>query len=77
MDQMQCIFMSSNGCTTVVIFILSQQQLLLTSNKPIYIAFINRENDSRWVVCMLLNQRAAGATDALHDQGYEKEGYSW
>ena len=77
MDQMQCIFMSSHGSTTVVIFIVSQLQLLLTSNKPFYIAFINKEKDSRWVVCMLLNQRAAGATDALHDQGYEKEDNSW
>ena len=67
----------SHGSTTVVIFIVSQLQLLLTSYKPFYIAFINKEKDSRWVVCMPLNQRAAGATDALHDQGYEKEGNSW
>ena len=33
--------------TTVVIFILSQLQLLLTSYKPFYIAFINIEKDSR------------------------------
>ena len=72
MDQIQYIIMSSHGSTTVVIFIVSQLQLLLTSNKPFYIAFINKEKDSRWVVCMLLNQQAAGATDALHDQGYEK-----
>ena len=26
---------------------------------------------------MLLNQRVAGATDALHDQGYEKQDNSW
>ena len=77
MDQMQCRFMSSHGGTTVVIFILSQLQLLLTSNKPFCISFINIEKDSRWIVCMLLNQRVAGATDALHGQGYEKEGNSW
>ena len=77
MDQMQCRFMSSHGGTSVVIFILSQLQLLLTSNRPFYIAFINIQKDSRWVVCMLLNQRIAGATDALRDQGHEKEGNSW
>ena len=26
---------------------------------------------------MLLNQQVAGATDALHDQGHEKQGNSW
>ena len=74
---MQCRFMSSHGGTTVVVFILSQLQLLLTSNKPFYIAFINIEKDSRYVVCRLLNQRVAGATDALHDQGHDKQGNSW
>ena len=64
--------MSSHGGTTVVIFILSQLQLLLTSNKPFYIAFINIEKDS-----MFVNQRVTGVTDALHDQGHEKEGNSW
>ena len=75
---MQCRFMSSHGGTTVVVFILSQlQKLLLTSYKPFYIAFINIEKDSRYVVCMLLNQRVACATDALHDQGHDKRGNSW
>ena len=77
---MQCTFMPSHGGTTLVIFILSQLQLHLTSNKPFYIALINIEKDSsRYmkVVCMLLNQRVAGATDALHDQGHEKQGPSW
>ena len=47
-DEMQCRFMSGHGGTTVAIFILSQlQKLLLTSNKPFYIAFINIEKDSR------------------------------
>ena len=76
-DEMQCRFMSGHGGTTVAIFILSQlQKLLLTSNKPFYIAFINIE-DSRYVVCMFVNQREAGATDALYDQGHEKKGKSW
>ena len=44
---MQYIFMSSHGGTTIVIFILSQQQLLQTSNKPFYMAFINIEKDNR------------------------------
>ena len=77
---MQCRFMPSHGGTTVVIFILSQPQLLLTSNKSFYIAFINIEKDSsRYmsVVCMLLNQRVVGVTDALHDQGHEKQSNSW
>ena len=56
-----------------MVFILSQLQLLQTSNKPFYIAFIHIEKDSRYVVCMLLNQQAAGATD----QGHEKEGNFW
>ena len=46
-DEMQCRFMSGHGGTTVAIFILSQLQLLLTSNKPFCIAFINIEKDSR------------------------------
>ena len=74
---MQYIFMSSHGGTAIVIFILSQQQLLLTSNKPFYIAFINIEKDSRNIVCVLLNQRVVCATDALHDQEHDKEGNSW
>ena len=40
---MQCRCMSGLGGTAVVIFILSQLQLLLTSNKPFYIAFVNKE----------------------------------
>ena len=47
-DEMQCRFMSVHGGTTVGVFILSQlQKLLLTSNKPFYITFINIEKDSR------------------------------
>ena len=61
MDQMQCRFMLSHGGTTVMIFILSFF-MLLTSNQPFYIAFINIEKDSRWVVCMLINPRVAGVT---------------
>ena len=61
--------MSGHGGTTVAIFILSQlQKMLLNSNKPFYITFINIEKDSRYVVCLLLNERVAGATDAWHDQ---------
>ena len=57
-DEIQCRFMSSNGGITVAIFILSQlQKLLLTSNKPFYITFINIEKDSRYVVCLILNQQ--------------------
>ena len=41
-DEMQCRFMSGHGGTTVAVFILSQlQKLLLTSNKPFYVTFIN------------------------------------
>ena len=44
----QCRFMSGHGGITVAVFILSQlQKLLLTSNKPFYIFFINIEKDSR------------------------------
>ena len=69
--------MSGHGGATVQIFILSQlQQLLLTSNKQFYIAFVNREGQQVGR-CMLLNQRVVGATDALHDQGHEKQGNSW
>ena len=76
-DEMQCRFMSGHGGTTIAIFILSQlQKLLLNSNKPFYIAFINIEKDSRYVVCLLLN-RVAGATDTWHDQGFEKQDNSW
>ena len=47
-DEMQCRFMSGHGGTTVAVFILSQlQKLLLTSNKPFYVTFINIEEDSR------------------------------
>ena len=47
-DKMQCRFMSGHGGIPVAVFILSQlQKLLLTSNKPFYITFINIENDSR------------------------------
>ena len=43
-DKMQCRFMSGHGA----VFILSQlQKLLLTSNEPFYITFINIEKDSR------------------------------
>ena len=43
-DEMQCRIMSGHGGTTVAVFILSQlQKLLLTSNKPFYATFINRE----------------------------------
>ena len=45
----------------------------MTSNKLFYITFINIEKDSTYVVCMLLNQRVAGATDAWHDQGHDKQ----
>ena len=77
-DGMQCRFMSGHDGITVAIFILSQlQKLLLTSNKPFYTTFINIEKDRRYVVCLLLNQRVAGATDAWHDQGHEKQDNSW
>ena len=77
-DEMQCRYMSGHGGPTVAIFLLSKlQKLLLNSNKPFYITFINIEKDSRYVVCLLLNQRVAGATDAWHDQGYEKQDNSW
>ena len=47
-DEMQCRFMSGHGGTTDTVFILSQlQKLLLTSNKPFYVTFINTEKDSR------------------------------
>ena len=47
-DGIQCRFMSGHGGITVAVFILSQlQKLLLTSNKPFYITFINIEKDSR------------------------------
>ena len=47
-DKMQCRFMSGHGGITVAVFVLSQlQKLLLTSNKPFYITFINIEKDSR------------------------------
>ena len=47
-DEMQCRFMSGHGGTPVAVFILSQlQKLLLNSNKPFYITFINIEKDSR------------------------------
>ena len=70
--------MSGHGGTTIAIFILSQlQKLLLNSNKPFYTTFINIEMDSRYVVCLLLNQRVAGATDECHDHGHEKQDNSW
>ena len=72
--EMQCRFMSGYGGTSIAIFTLSQlQKLLLNSNKSFYIAFINKKKDSRYVVCLLLNQRVASATDAWPDQGYEKQ----
>ena len=47
-DEMQCRFMSGHGGTIVAVSILSQlQKLLLTSNKPFYVTFINIEKDSR------------------------------
>ena len=47
-DEMQSRIMSGHGGTTVAVVILSQlQKLLLTSNKPFYIAFINIEKHSR------------------------------
>ena len=47
-DELQCRFMSGHGGTPVAVFILSQiQKLLLTSNKPFYVTFINIEKDSR------------------------------
>ena len=56
-DEMHSRFMSGHGGTTVAIFILSQlQKLLLNSNKPFYITFINIEKDSRFVVCLLINE---------------------
>ena len=68
-DEMQRRFTSGHGGTTVAIFILSQlQELLLNSNKPFYIICINIQKDSKYVVCLLLNERVAGATDAWHDQ---------
>ena len=75
-DEMQCRFISGHGVTTAAIFNLSQLQLLLTSNKLFSKAFINIEKDSRYVMCMLLNQQVVGATDALHDQGHDKQGNS-
>ena len=77
-DEMQCRFMSGHGDITVAIFILSQlQELLMNSNMLFYITFINIGNDSRYVVCLLLNQQVAGATDAWHDQGHKKQDNSW
>ena len=73
-DEMQCRFMLGHGGITVAIFILSQlQKLLLNYNKPFYTTFINIEKDSRYVVCLLLNQQVACAADAWHDQGNEKQ----
>ena len=47
-DEMLSRIMSGHGDTTVVVFILSHlQKLLLTSNKPFYVTFINIEKDSR------------------------------
>ena len=47
-DEMMCRFMSGHGGTPVAVFILSQlQKLLLTSNKPFYVKFINIEKDNR------------------------------
>ena len=47
-DEMQCRFMSGHGGTPVAVFILSQlQKLLMTSNKPFYVKFINIEKDNR------------------------------
>ena len=47
-DEMQCRFMSGHGGTPVAVFTLSQiQKLLLTSNKPFYVTFINIEKGSR------------------------------
>ena len=47
-DEMQSRIMSDHGGTTVAVFILSQlQKLLLTSDKPFYVTFINIEKDSR------------------------------
>ena len=47
-DEMQCISMSGHGGTPVAVFTLSQlQKLLLTSNKPFYVTFINIEKDNR------------------------------
>ena len=47
-DEMQCRIMSGHAGTTVAVFILSQlQKLLLTSNKPFYVTFINIEKNSR------------------------------
>ena len=77
-DEIQCRFISGHGGTTVAIFILSQlQELLLSSNKPFYIFYINIEMDSRYQVCLLFNQQVSGATDAWHDQGREKQDNSW
>ena len=47
-DEMQCRFMSGHGGTPAAVFILSQlQKLLLTSDKPFYVKFINIEKDNR------------------------------
>ena len=47
-DEIQCRFMSGHGGIKAAVFILRQlQKLLLTSNKPFYITFINIEKDSR------------------------------
>ena len=47
-DEMQCRFMSGHGSPPVAVFILSQlQKLLMTSNKPFYVKFINIEKDNR------------------------------
>ena len=71
------IYVRPSGIT-VAIFILSQQQkLVLTSNKPFYFTFINIEKDIRYVVYLLLIQQVAGAIDAWHDQGHEKQDNSW
>ena len=46
-DEMQCRFMSGHGGISVAIILSQLQKLLLTSNKPFYITFINIEKDSR------------------------------
>ena len=77
-DEMQCRFMSGHGGSTDAVFILSQlQKLLLTSNKPFYVTFINTEKDSWYLVCMLLNQQVVGAICEWHDQGHEMQDNSW
>ena len=78
LDEMQCRFMSGHGGTTVAVFILSQlQKLLLTSNKPFYVTFINILKGQQVGSVHALNQQVVGGIDELHDHGLEKQDNGW